>query len=191
MGLRLLGRASAWPSTARTPLAALAREVREQRLGRSGSPCQLGDVLGRAGTRRRRRRPAPPSGPELDQPVRALEHFEVVLDHEHAVAALDEVLQRVQQAACARPRSAARSSARRGCRTCVPVDRPRELARELDALRLAARQRRARLAERQVAETRPPRARRPRMRSIFGCAAEEAVRVRDRHLEDLVDACAP
>ncbi len=35
--------------------------------------------------------------PEVDHPVGLLDHVEVVLDHDHRVAAVDETLQRLEQ----------------------------------------------------------------------------------------------
>ena len=40
---------------------------------------------------------SPPSGPEVDEVVGLLDHVEIVLDHEHRVAAVDEPLQHLEQ----------------------------------------------------------------------------------------------
>ena len=88
---------------------------------------------------------------EVDDPVGRLDHVEVVLDDEHRVAGVDEVVQHLEQLAGCR-RSAARSSARRAgtasCRCCVW----HQLAGQLDPLGLAAGERRRRLAELDVVE---------------------------------------
>src|SRR5439155_13135151 len=89
-------------------------------------------------------------GPEVDDPVRLLDHIEVVLDHEHRVARVDEALQRLEQLLDVREMEAGR-------RLVEDVERATgrdlaELRRELDALRLAARERRRRLAELDVVE---------------------------------------
>ena len=78
-------------------------------------------------------------GTEIDDPVRRLDHVEVVLDHEHRVAR-DRRDGAAPRAACARPRSAGPSSARRGCRTCGPCRASRAPSR---ASRAAPRRRRA------------------------------------------------
>ena len=54
-------------------------------------------------------------GPEVDDVVGRLDDVEVVLDDHDRVALIDELV-RARRAACACPRSAGRSSARRGCR---------------------------------------------------------------------------
>ena len=90
-------------------------------------------------------------GAEVDDPVGRLDHVEVVLDDEHRVARVDQPLQHAR-AAGARPRSAGRWSARRGCRGCGRSTRLPSSVDELHPLRLAARQRRRRLAEPHVAE---------------------------------------
>ena len=56
-------------------------------------------------------------GPHVDQPVGALDHVEVVLDHDHAVARVHQPL-RAPPAGAARRRSAGPWSARRGCTAC-------------------------------------------------------------------------
>ncbi len=71
----------------------------------------------------------------VDQPVSALDHIEVVLDHDHAVPRVDKPLQHLQQ-----PLHVGEVQARR--RLVEDVERParrdlRELGRELHTLRLA------------------------------------------------------
>ena len=89
-------------------------------------------------------------GSEVDHPVGALHHLEVVLDHDERVAALDE------------PREAAEQpldvgEVQPGGRLVEDEERvrlalPPEMRGELHALGLAARERRQRLAEPQVVE---------------------------------------
>ena len=56
----------------------------------------LRDVLGRADGDELAARLAA-LRPEVDHPVGLLDHVEVVLDHDHRVAAVDEPLQRLEQ----------------------------------------------------------------------------------------------
>ena len=58
-------------------------------------------------------------GAEVDHPVGALDHVEVVLDDDDRVALVDQALEHAEQLA-ARPRSAGPSSARRARRSCGP-----------------------------------------------------------------------
>src|SRR5262245_43825078 len=109
----------------------------------------LGDLLGRS---RRDEASAAASAlrAEVDHPVGAADHVEVVLDHDHRVAGLDQAVEHAEQLA-----EILEVEARGGL--VEDVDRAarrgaRQLARELDALRLAARQRRRRLTELEVAE---------------------------------------
>ena len=60
--------------------------------------------------------PSPPSGPEVDDPVRRLDHVEIVLDDDDRVAGVDQFLQHREQ--FSRRQSAGRSSARRECTSC-------------------------------------------------------------------------
>ena len=103
---------------------------------------------------------SPPSGPEVDQPVRGADHVEVVLDHDQRVAGIQQLAEARASAWRCR-RSAGRWSARRTGTACpsspaaAAVPRLRRLgqeAGELQALRLAARQRGHRLAELHVLE---------------------------------------
>src|SRR3954466_4718095 len=76
---------------------------------------------------------------EIDDPVRRLDHVEVVLDDEHRVAAIDETMEHVEQDA-----DVLEVEARR--RLVEDVEGTarvalRELGRELDALSLTARER--------------------------------------------------
>src|SRR5215207_931677 len=75
-------------------------------------------------------------GAEVDDPVRLLDHVEVVLDHEHGVAAVDEPLQHLEQLLDVREVESGRG-------LVEDVERPAgrdlaQLGRKLDALRLPA-----------------------------------------------------
>ena len=95
-------------------------------------------------------------GPEVDDPVGRPDDVEVVLDDDDRVALLGQRAAGRRGASGCR-RSGGPSSARRAGRACGPSSGARA-PRELDALRLAARERRRRLAELDVAEARPRRA---------------------------------
>ena len=99
--------------------------------------------------------------PEVDQPVGGLDHVEVVLDHEHGVAGRDEPLEHREELA-----DVLEVQTRGGLVEHVQrvAGRPLvQLGAELDALGLAARQRRRRLPE--LARTRV------RRRRASACAA--------------------
>ena len=92
----------------------------------------------------------PALGPEVDDPVGGLDHVEVVLDDDDRVARFDELVEHVEEL-----RDVVEVQARR--RLVEDVERAAggalgQLARELDALGLAARERRRRLAEMDVVE---------------------------------------
>jgi hypothetical protein len=89
-------------------------------------------------------------GAEVDDPVGGLDDFEIVLDHHHGVALLDQLVQHLEQL-----RDVVEVQA--GGRLVEDVERApggaaRQLLGQLDALRLAARQRRRLLADLDVAE---------------------------------------
>ena len=89
-------------------------------------------------------------GSEVDDPVGLLHDVEVVLDRDHRVTPLDQSMQH-------RDQPVGVGEVQAGRRLVEHVERPaarllRELEGELHPLRLAARQRVARLAERQIAE---------------------------------------
>ena len=129
-----------WPGLARITAAtdgrfrtAVARLRRRSAShpARLGHPRRLGAGAGAAGNApcaRRPPRPPPPACParppgrrrpavraQVDDPVRGLDHVQVVLDHQHRVAQRPPAAA-APPAACACPRSAGRSSARPGCR---------------------------------------------------------------------------
>ena len=118
--------------------------------------------------------------PEVDDPVGGLDDVEVVLDDEDRVAAVDQPVEHLEQLLDV-------GEVEAGRRLVEDVQRPagrppRQLGRQLDPLRLAARQRRRRLAEVDVAEAdvverlelgpdvraRPRRSRAPRRSSSRG-----------------------
>src|SRR4051794_15297088 len=88
---------------------------------------------------------------EVDDVVGGLDHVQVVLDHHDAVALLDETVEHLEQAL-----DVGEVQSRR--RLVEDVERApggdlRELSRELDALRLSARERCRRLAKTDVAQS--------------------------------------
>ncbi len=75
-------------------------------------------------------------GAEIDDPIRRLDHFEIMLDHDDRIAVFDKLMQHfeklrdvVEMQACRRLVENVKRAARRTAR---------QLLRELDALRLAA-----------------------------------------------------
>ena len=107
--------------------------------------------------------PEPAGRPEVDDPVGGLDDVEVVLDDEDGVALVDEPVEDLEELLDV-------GEVEPGRRLVEEVEGPAgrppaQLGRELDPLRLAARQRRGRLAEVDVAETdlgQDARASRPR-----------------------------
>ena len=126
-------------------------------------------------------------GAEVDQVVGLLDHVEIVLDHEHRVAAVDEPLQRLEQLLDV-GEVQARSSARRGCRAFARSTTLQSSDGELHALRLAARERRRRLAERHVVEA--DVVQRLQAAADLRDLREERERLLDRHLEHVGDRLA-
>ena len=125
-------------------------------------------------------------GAEVDDPVGRLDDVEVVLDHEHRVAGVDQALQHAEQPAHVFEVEA-------GGGLVEDVDRAAgralaELGRQLHPLRLAARQRRRGLAEPHVAEPDvDQRLQVPGDRRLVG---EELERLLDRQVEHLGDVLA-
>ena len=125
-------------------------------------------------------------GAEVDDPVRLLDHVEVVLDHEHGVAAVDEPLEHLEQLLDV-------GEVQPGRRLVEDVQRAAgrdlaQLGRELDALRLAARERRRGLAELDVVE--PDVVQRLEPPAQLRDLREELQRLLDRHLEHVGDRLA-
>jgi hypothetical protein len=162
-------------------------------------------------------------GAEVDDPVRLGDHVEVVLDHHHAVPAVDQPVQHADQlfhvghvqadrrlvqhvqrvrgsSAPGRPKRTIPLGGRRRRRLGADVlaapghvvAHLRQLGHQLDALRLAAAQRRRRLAQRQVAQAdvvqQPQRVRDLRHRGLVpsrsgcssGMAGNPVAHARDR-----------
>src|SRR5215213_4759808 len=118
--------------------------------------------------------------PEVDDPVGLLDHVEVVLDHEHRVARVDEPLQHLEQLLDV-------GEVEAGRRLVEDVERParrhlRQLGGQLDPLRLAARERRRRLTELDVVEA--DVVERLEAAAELRDLAEEGKRLLDRHVED-------
>ena len=89
-------------------------------------------------------------GPEVDHPVGGLDDIQVVLDHHHRVARIAQPVQYVQQQAdVVKVQSRGRFIQYVQGAAGVALG---EFQRELDALRLAARERGGRLAELDVGE---------------------------------------
>src|ERR1019366_5933401 len=96
----------------------------------------------------------PTAGPavraEVDQPVRGLEHVEVVLDHHHRIALLDQPVKNAEQLAYVGEMEAGRGLVKDVQRaTGAP---PRELGGQLNPLRLSPTQLGGRLAQVDVAQ---------------------------------------
>ena len=127
-----------------------------------------------------------PFGPEVDDPVGGLDHVEVVLDDEQAVPGLEQLAERRQQLGDV-------VEVQAGGRLVEDVEHAiaavrRQVRGDLDPLRLAARQRRRRLAEPQVAEADLVEHLQPAQH--LRRAAEERQRLADGHVEHLIDAAA-
>src|SRR3569623_1143982 len=125
-------------------------------------------------------------GPEVDDPVRGLDDVEVVLDHEHGVAVVDEAVQHLEELLDV-------AEVKAGGRLVEQVQRADgldagELARELHTLGLATGECRRRLAERDVAEADvDERVHDPRQLLVM---LEQLRGFLDRGLEDLRDVLA-
>ena len=124
--------------------------------------------------------------PEVDDPVGGLDHVEIVLDHEQAVARLQQLAERRQQLGDV-------VEMQPGGRLVEDVEHAvaglrRQMRRNLDALRFAARQRRRRLAETQVAEA--DLVEHLQAAQHLRRAAEERQRLAHGQVEHLIDAAA-
>ena len=89
-------------------------------------------------------------GPEVDDPVGRLDDVEVVLDDDDGVALVDEAVEHLEESPDVFEVQAGRRLVEHV--DAAPVAAALQLGRELDALRLAARQGRRGLAEAHVAE---------------------------------------
>src|SRR5439155_18976219 len=120
---------------------------------------------------------------EIDDVVGGLDHVEVVLDDEQRVSRLEELLERREQL-----RNVVEVQPRRRLvedvqETLAAVRR--QVRRDLDPLRLAARERRRRLTEPQIAEADPLQHLHPPQH--FRRAAEEGERLADGEVEHLMN----
>src|SRR6476620_5169471 len=144
-----------------------------------------GDVLGRA--RRDHGAAAGPAlGTHVDDPVRRLDHVEVVLDDDDRIAFVDKAVENGEQLADVLEMQA-------GGRLVEDVDGAAggpllQLAGQLDALRLTAGQRRRRLPQPHIAQ--PDVDQRLQVPVDRGDRLEELGRVLDGHVEHLGDAIA-
>ena len=125
-------------------------------------------------------------GPHVDDPVGRLDHVQIVLDHHHRVAQVDQPVEHVQQLGQI-------VEVQAGGRLVEQVERPAgvgpgQLGGQLDALRLAAGERRRRLAERQIVE--PHVAQRLQTRRILGMFSNSSHRLAARHVEHVGDRLA-
>ena len=155
------------------------RVAQEAAGGRGG---RRGDALGRALGDHPAARVAA-VGAEVDHPVGALHDLEVVLDHEQRVAAVDEAREARQQ-----PLDVREMQPRRGLvehEERVRAGLAPEVGGELQALRLAAGERRERLPEAQVVEA--DVGERLQAGADLGLALEQGDGLGDREVEDLAD----
>src|SRR5205085_5437491 len=109
-----------------------------------------GDVLGCS---RRHYQPATLStlGPEINDPIGGLDHVEVVLDYQHRVSTIDQSVQHVEQHADVLEMETSRRLVQYiEAATGIALGK---LRRQLDALRLAARQRRRALTQMDVTQS--------------------------------------
>ena len=149
------------------------------------SSAQAGDLLRRAGGDHLAAL-VPALGAEVDDPVGALDHVEVVLDDDHRVALVDQPLEHLEQLVDV-------VEVQAGGGLVEDVERLAggdlaELGGELDALGLAAGERRRRLAELDVAEADVvERLEQPRDARDVG---EELDRLLDAHVEHVGDVLA-
>ena len=134
--------------------------------------------------------------PHVDEPVGAAHHLLVVLDDDDRVADVAQPLERADQARVV----ALMEADRRLVEDVQDADELRaDLRREPKPLRLAARQRRGRAVEREVADADVVEEREPLADLLDDAVAdqllrlreaelvEERERARDRHLRELVD----
>ena len=125
-------------------------------------------------------------GSEIDDPVRRLDHVEIVLDDEYGVPLLHETVEHLEE----QPHVLEVEARRRLIENVEGAPRValRELGRELDALRLAARERGRALAEVHVAEADVEQ--RLELLADARLILEEGARILDGHVEHVGDARA-
>ena len=92
-----------------------------------------------------------PFGSQIDQPIGALDHVEVVFDDDHRVASIDQSAEDIEQTANLVKMQAGRRFVKQI--QCLAGIDAGELRAEFDALCFAAGQSRGRLAEWEVAES--------------------------------------
>src|ERR1051326_8293354 len=92
-------------------------------------------------------------GTEVDHPIRQLDDVEIVLDEHERMAGVDESLEHVRELSNVVEVQPGRGLVHHVELLARALARQRELARNLEPLRLAARQRRRRLAESQIPPT--------------------------------------
>ena len=131
--------------------------------------------------------PSPASGPEVDDPVAALDDVEVVLDDDDRVAQIDQPAEHVEQLGEV-------VEVQAGRRLVEQVERaagvgPRQLGGQLDALGLAAGERRGRLAERRGSRGRR-RTASAGCGESWGCCRTASTRVAAGHVQHVGDRLA-
>ncbi len=152
------------------------------------------DVLGGAGGDHLAARIAA-LGPQVDDPVGRAHDVEVVLDHQERVPGLDEAAERAQQLCdivevqtggrlVEQEQRAARGGLLPGRRALHGV--LRQMARELQPLRLAAGERRHRLTQAQIVES--DFCERREAQANLRIGVKYLQRLRDREVEDIGDA---
>ena len=122
-----------------------------------------------------------PARPELHHPVGARDQVEAVLDDQHAVAPLQQPAERLIQHVDVGQVQTGRRLVEEE-QPAALLGRSIEEARELQALRLAARERRSRLAEAQIAEANFGQGFRKRLQEGAGGPAKSGERFLDGEL---------
>ena len=126
--------------------------------------------------------------PEIEDPVGAADDIEVVLDDDERMAGIEQLPERAQELRHVVEVQAGRrfiEEEELGVRACLGVG---EVASELQALRLAARERRHRLAELEIVQ--PDIDQRLQALDHLGMCAKEARGLRNRHVEHVGDRLA-
>src|SRR5262249_35895386 len=144
-----------------------------------------GDLLGRAG-RNHAAAAGAAFGTEVDDPIGGLDDLEIVLDHQHRVALIDERVEDVEELAHILEMKAGGGLVQNVER--APSGAARELFRKLDALRLSARERGSGLADMDVAQAHALQGR--ELVADRRHRAEELGAFVDGHVEHLGDALA-
>ena len=99
----------------------------------------------------------PPLGarprPQVDDPIGGLDHFQVVLDHEHRVSGIHQAVQHLEELPHIVAREASRGFVQDVELAPLLSGGPRQLPSDLEALSLTTGQGRGRLSELEVSET--------------------------------------